>query len=403
MTDRIYADWINAYLEYTAESEAPTKFHFWTAISVIAGALRRKVWITQGYFDWVPNFYIIFVSPPGIVSKSTTISIGMDLLRQVPDVKFGPDSLTWQALAMSMAESTEMVEMGVTEKGEPLYHSMSALTIASSEFGNLLNPNDREMVDFLVSLWDSRRGVWKKVTKTSGSDTIENPWINIVACTTPAWIAGYFPEYLIGGGFTSRCVFVFADQKRHLRAYPGSHLPANFKELEANLIRDLEKIAMIKGEYKLSPSAVEWGEAWYENLHKHRPAQLDNDKFAGYIARKQSHIHKLAMVIAASQHSRLVLEPQDLIAADGLVTALESDLPKVFYTIGQTQSARHLATVMSLFKAYGEMPQPELYQKLSTALGKQEVEAAVMMAISSNLLKMNQRGDVVYLTPVKAA
>ena len=403
MTDRIFPDWINAYLEYTAESEAPTKFHFWTAISVIAGALRRKVCITQGYFDWVPNFYIIFVSPPGIVSKSTTISIGMDLLKQVPDIKFGPDSLTWQALAMSMAEATELVEMGVNETGEQVYQSMSALTIASSEFGNLLNPNDREMVDFLVSLWDSRRGVWKKVTKTSGTDTIENPWINIVACTTPAWIAGYFPEYLIGGGFTSRCVFVFADQKRHLRAYPGAHLPANFKEQEQLLIRDLEKISMIKGEYKLSTEAIAWGEEWYENLHKHRPAQLDNDKFAGYIARKQSHIHKLAMVIAASKHSRLVLEPQDLIAADGLVTALESDLPKVFYTIGQTQSARHLATVMSLFKAYGEMAQPELYKKLSAALGKQEIEAAVGMAISANLVKMNQRGDIVFLTPVKAA
>ena len=54
---------------------------------------------------------------------------------------------------------------------------------------------------------------FKKISKHAGNDDVVNPWINIIACTTPAWIAGNFPEYMIGGGFTSRCVFVYADAK----------------------------------------------------------------------------------------------------------------------------------------------------------------------------------------------
>jgi hypothetical protein len=86
-------------------------------------------------------FYIILVAPPGIVSKSTTAGIGMSLLKKVPDIKFGPDVVTWQALVTAFAEST----MSFEYQGE--FYPMSALTIESSEFGNLLNPsryrNDR--------------------------------------------------------------------------------------------------------------------------------------------------------------------------------------------------------------------------------------------------------------------
>ena len=69
---RNYSDWLKAYMEYAGYGEAPKYMHFWTGVSVIAGALRRKVWIDEIYFKWYPNFYIIFVAPPGVVSKSTT-------------------------------------------------------------------------------------------------------------------------------------------------------------------------------------------------------------------------------------------------------------------------------------------------------------------------------------------
>ena len=69
---RHFPDWLSAYVEYTSFSEAPRRMHFWAGVSAIAGALRRRVWFDQFYFQWHPNLYIVFVAPPGIVSKSTT-------------------------------------------------------------------------------------------------------------------------------------------------------------------------------------------------------------------------------------------------------------------------------------------------------------------------------------------
>src|SRR5215831_7830383 len=102
--------------------------HFWCGVSAVAGAIRRKAYIEMGYFRWYPNFYIILVAPPGIVSKSTTASIAMRLLRQVPGVKFGPDVVTWQALVTAFAEAQELFDVG---NGN--LETMSAITIESSE------------------------------------------------------------------------------------------------------------------------------------------------------------------------------------------------------------------------------------------------------------------------------
>src|SRR5688572_7628753 len=177
MPQRHFADWLQEFMDWGSYGEAPLKILFWTGVSTVAGALRRRVWIDQKFFQWVPNFYIVFVAPPGIVSKSTTANIGMNLLREVPGIKFGPDIVTWQSLLQSLAQSSE----GVSDPRDPMtFHTMSAITISSDEFGNFLNPDNPEMIDALVSLWDGKRGDFRKETKTSGKDLIVNPWVNII-------------------------------------------------------------------------------------------------------------------------------------------------------------------------------------------------------------------------------
>ena len=329
---RKHKNWISAYLRYSQFSEAPEKFHFWTAVSVLAGAVRRKIWIDQKYFQWTPNFYIVFVAPPGIVSKSTTASIGMNLLKEIPEIHFGPDAVTWQSLVQSLGKSTE------TFLWNDLHYPMSAVTISSSEFGTFLNPQDREMVDVLVSLWDGQIGVFEKATKTQGDDKIENPWINLIACTTPSWIAGNFPEYMIGGGFTSRTVFVYAEEKRTLVAYPKDHIPENFDRMKKDLLHDLEIIAsQIAGEVELSKAATDWGVQWYEEHYENKPVHLDGPRFGGYLARKQTHIHKLALILMIAESSDLIIQEHHLQIAAQEVDKLELDMPKVFANIGKSE------------------------------------------------------------------
>jgi hypothetical protein len=235
------------------------------------------------------------------------------------------------------------------------------MTISSGEFGNLLNPQDKEMVDMLVNLWDGKG--FRKVTKHSGSDDVVNPWINIIACTTPAWIAGNFPEYMIGGGFTSRCVFVYADKKERYVAYPKLHMPPNIAETQQRLVADLEHIATkLIGEYVITPDALAWGQEWYEHHNKHRPAHLQDDRFGGYLARKQTFIHKIAMILAASCRDELVITRSDLVTAADMVTDLEGEMINVFKKIGRSDVSVAADRLVDYMKLRQECPYAEAYR-----------------------------------------
>jgi len=392
---RHFSNWLDSFIQYASFGEAPASMYRWVGVSTVAGALRRKVWIDQYYFKWHPNFYIVLVAPPGIVSKSTTAAIGMNLLKKVMGIRFGPDVVTWQALVGAFAEAAEAFEWN----GEWL--TMSPLTIESSEFGNLLNPQDKQMVDLLVALWDGKQGNFEKRTKNSGNDVVQNPWINLIACTTPSWIAGNFPEYMIGGGFTSRTVFVYADQKARYNAYPGLTVPTHLREIELQLVQDLEHIStMLCGEYKLTPAAVAWGEAWYQKHYSTNDPRLDDERFGGYRARKQTHIHKLAMILAASQRDELIITPEDLSTADAWVSELERDMPLVFAKIGQDEKAYHIQRMLDSIIKAGGMRYADAYKIVHGNIPNQrEFDDLVAGIVRSNQIKMLTQGAEIWLLP----
>lgn len=365
----------------------------------MAGALRRRVWIEQRYFQWTPCFYVILVAPPGIISKSTTANIGINLLRDVPGIKFGPDVVTWQALVESLGGATEMVY----EPSTDMYHPMSALTICSDEFGTFLDPNDRGMVDALTSLWDGKKGTFTKVTKHSGSDCVENPWVNIIACTTPGWIAANFPEYMVGGGFTSRCILVYADRKRQLVAYPGLNVPQNLDEIKADLIHDLEMISLMIGEYKLTDTAVKWGVEWYEKHWDAPPPNMDNERFGGYLARKQTHMHKLAMVLAAAKSDTLYVDLPELEFAEAMITTLERDMPMVFSTIGQNDVTRGLSELVRIVLVKRQILQSALYRQLFRTMTAKDFQDALNSAVLAGYLRIETAGRDNLIVALEAA
>jgi Protein of unknown function (DUF3987) len=393
---RNYTDWLAAFMDYASIGEAPDRMYFWTGVSTIAGALRRKVWIDQGLFSWYPNFYIVLVAPPGIVSKSTTAGIGMNLLRQVPGIKFGPDIVTWPALIEAFAESQEGFEL------EGAMHVMSAITLESSEFGNLVDPSDEKMVDLLVALWDGKPGAFSKRTKSSGNDSVENPWINMIGCTTPSWIAGNFPEYMIGGGFTSRCIFVYADKKAKFVAYPGQQIGRkDLKEKERKLIEDLTHISTLAGEYILSPEAIEWGTAWYKQHFTVRNIKLDDERFGGYIARKQTMLHKLAMILAAASTDTLIITKEHLEVAELMITDLETDMQFVFSKIGKSESALYTERLIWFVQQKKEVPFHEAYRYVHSYFpSMRDFDDILAGCVKAGFLRLVQENGVVKLVSV---
>lgn len=389
---RNYPNWIQGYVEYTSHLEAPTSFHVWTGIGTIAGALRGKVHIDMGYFKWKPNFFIIFVAPPGVVSKSTTLGVGMGLLRNLDDIAFGPESITWQALTEAFAEA----EIPIPELGT----STSSLTIVASELGTFLDPKNRELVDVLNDLWDGRSVSWKRRTKGEGTTEIKNPWLNLLGCTTPSWIQENFPQYAIGGGFTSRTVFVFGENKRKLIAYPKREMDAEgdfYNVARTKLTSDLREIAKIVGEYRLTPEATAWGEHWYERHWTDESPDIDKEVHGGYIARKQTHLHKTALILAAARHGERVISAENLEEAEKIITALEQDFRKVFSSMSANKDVHAQQTVLTAIARVKKIEKRALYRSLSSLMSWQQYDLCVTALCAAEMVSMHPSGQTMIL------
>lgn len=354
---RNFADWITAYVKYASVTEAPRRMHFWSAVGTVAGALRRRVWIDMRRFTWYPSFYIVFVGPPGIVAKSTTIDISTDLLKQVPGVKFGPNAITWQALVTAFAAASESFEYNAE------WIPMSPLTLVASELGSLLNLQDRDMVNLLIELWDGKKK-YEKITKMSGNDTVEAPWINLQAGTTPHWIADNMPQGMIGGGLSSRCIFVYGDTKEKYIAYVDEHVGSDDSATREKLIQDLEQIAMLCGPFTIDAGAREWGQAWYERFWKDAASRMDDQMLEGYAARKQTHMHKTAMVLSASRSDDLIITKGDLELANVMLEDIEKDMPRVFSKIGRSEDSLQAERFIDFVTRKGEIPYAEAYKMI---------------------------------------
>ena len=359
----------------------------------LAGALRRRVWKDELIFQWVPNFYVIFVSPPGIATKSTSISLGMRLLRQVDGIHFGPESMTWQALGESLASAMEYFDYTDPDTGLTLQHPMSCLTISISELGTFLRTDDAQLVSFLTRMWDGQKEPFKHKTKSSGDIDVENPWLNVIGATTPSWMRQHFNENLVGEGLTSRVVFIYAEKKRHFVAYPSRLVKGpNYADTEKRLVEDLKAISKMAGPYTLSSDAEAWGEAWYKNHYTNRAPHLASDRFSGYISRKQTHLHKLAMVLAAAKRDKLVIEKEDLEEADQILTESEQSMIKVFESVGLVDEARHIASLQSFVRGYGFLSIMELRDLTRNTMNEKDFKQAIRVAVEGGLLAIEDRG-----------
>lgn len=386
-------DFISEFVQNTEWGEAPAYFYFWVGVGTVAAALRRRVWLPMGSFHWYPNLYILLVAPPGVIQKSSTADLGLvQLLKNVPGINFGPSTVTWQALYDAFAEVGE--EFPIDKDTLATQH---ALVINSSEFGITLNPKDTEMVDQLVHIWDGRE--MAKRTRKDGLLVIPTPCLNMIACTTPAWIAENMPRYLIGGGLTSRMVFVYGEAKERFIAYPFKHMPLDYKERQGKLVRDLTRIASLAGPFSLTDEALAWGEAWYEHFHKVESRKLDPTLIGGYIARKQTLVHKVAMCLSASQgDSRLITLP-DLQRAEKLISELEEFMPKVYSKIGMSRESNVGEQIIAFLKRHGgKAPWTLLYRYVQPSLpNPDDAENVVRGLINAGYINIDPKARMVYL------
>lgn len=336
--------WVEHYMEFMKNTEPAAVFDKWTAHSLIAAALRKKVKLPYGRINYYPNLYVVFVAEPGIARKTQAISFGVKILSEIPDVVMSADQITKEALLQDL-EAAAMDEP--MPDGESFRHS--SLSIISKEFESFIGQkkDNTKMIVFLTDVFDCAEMPTKYRTKNSGTNVIPSVFVNLLAATTPESLASCLPATAVGGGLTSRILFVWANDKKCKSPKPS--LTREEVILQEKLIKDLYQISRIAGDYEMSPEADMNWHRWYLNYEEKDPKRICLDKsFAGWYSRKPMYILKLAINRAASESNDLIIEWKHILQAIADIESVEHDMGLVFRAIGKSEIASEVDTVMQL-------------------------------------------------------
>ena len=173
------------------------------------------------------------------------------------------------------------------------------------------------------------------------------------------------PPATIGGGLSSRCVFIYADRKDKYVAYVDEAVEEKDAELRLALIQDLEHIAInVVGPFTISEPARAWGREWYRSFWEKAAERMDDQMLEGYAARKQTHLHKLAMVLSVSRSDGRIITLDDLQLANVMLEDIEGDMPKVFARIGRTEDSLQAERFISFIRQKGDVPYEEAYKMI---------------------------------------
>jgi Protein of unknown function (DUF3987) len=364
---------IKDWLKFTDGSEVPELFNMWTGLSAVAACLGRRSSLNTGRFRVYPNMYVVLTGPAA-VRKSSAAGIVSKLLKQYTGVKFGPTDTAGRRqglitafmeaygtkpkttktkitddLAKIFADSEEqerkldavkainartdidVAEASVLERMLMSTKSITDITpkykhppnsnvdhdlfLFADELSDLIGMNQPEMINFLTSIYYPQDNYEYKLVNSSAK--INRPGLNILSCTTPTSLMKHLPETAIGQGFSSRAMFVYCGQPR-----PKVFRPPPLDEYTAqqmgNLFATLSKWNV---EFTLDEGAFQAQESIYLGFR----ADIKDTRFAHYEQRRDMHMSKVLMLLAAARNST-VISYEDVVDAQLIMLETERDM-----------------------------------------------------------------------------
>lgn len=348
MTRKIEDSWLAELLRYTSGQETPELFYIFSGIALISAVLNRDVKMDKAYFELYPNMYIILIAGTSKCHKSQSIGITTSFLEEIknPPRKFA-QKITNERLIQFLSENIELTDMQMGK-----IESKASGIIAADELSSFLGKNamDTGIITTLTDLYGSQRH-WEYQTKGSGTDVLNNVYITFLGASTAKWLRSAIPQEAVGGGFISRCIFVYQQEPKRLIPFPEDERPDNFEEIKERLIHDLNHIAEMKGVFELTDEAKEWYKEWYVENAKWL-SQTHNEDF---FSRWDTFMFKLGMIISAARNDELLVTVNDLQMADAYLTTVKENMNPVLNTLTTSESELPTAKVLELIERRGSV------------------------------------------------
>jgi hypothetical protein len=325
--------------------------------------------------------YIVLVGPSGKCRKGTAMGPGFKFLKEM-GIKMSAEAITREALIREMKTSSDTQ---IDPTGKITMHS--SLSIYSQELTVFLGYNNQQLMADLADWYDCRDH-WTYRTKNMGTDDITGVWVNLIGATTPELLQTTLPRDAIGGGLTSRMVFIFEREKSKVVAAP--FLSAEERALEKDLLLDLEQIAMLQGEFKPTSAFLDRWVDWYTTSGEHPP--FEDARFAGYIERRPTHLLKMSTILSASRSNSMGVDVQDFERALLMLTNAEKTMRNTFGGMGRAPIGDIISRILVLVRNMKELEFGEILRRFYYDSDRDELERAITTLEGMGFVSIEHRG-----------
>lgn len=398
-------------------TESNTGFSMWSAAWAIATILTRHAWVKWFPDGLLPNFYVMFVAPPGICKKSASAVFAGKVLKGVPKYfrERGDPLLafTKSVNCLTSKASTEALNLMLkaesqafnVRKSDGSNHIVtikkpSMFTINADELTTLLGGATYAtgIVDRLTSLYDGKDDGDTGVTYARGIEDHPDIYVNMLSGTTPDSMRLTLPETAFGGGFMSRVIVVYSEVPFRIFDEP-SHIPGT--PTREDLVERLAWIAEnCSGEYTFSDEARAYFKDWYIKWKTAMVHGASADmKMTDY--RLDTNIRKLAMLVRVQRYEPgNIITLDDLIAAKKILTYTYAFSARATEEMGPDQ-VRFGNIVKRYIQKRGVVKRRTLIVRMSArGCTSAIVDASLWQLINEELIKVTHEGkEISNVTP----
>lgn len=305
---------ISNYLRVQANTETALVYDFWSALWLLSLACGRLIYVNRPHAPVFLNLYCLFVADSGITRKSSAIRNALRVGRHIIDeydIGLIEARTTPTALDRYLHVRTE-------DTGS------AHCAIAVSEFSAFM-PIGVQMPVLLTDLYDCPPHRIGGGNITTGSIIQRDVWINFMSASTPEWLIKVINPAVMEGGFTSRCMFILADQPKARIAWPTA------QRVDIDLISPLHEVRAKARQYKtltLNDTALHAFKQWYVKRKTH------NDPFnASFETREDAHVLRVAALLCIND-GMWVVQAQHIKDAVRVVAEVKANAQSLFSGTG---------------------------------------------------------------------
>jgi len=342
-------NFLESYIKWIGESESPTTFHRWSALAMLSAWLGKRFYIKHGHSRIDSNMYVMLLGAAG-TRKSTAIKIASKLIKKAGYTTFSSSKCSKEQFLVDLAKTgmppeqetagDDLLDLNLWGAEANADSSMGECEIFVNvdEFNDFVGVGNIEFLSLLGNLWDFS-GDYTHSKLTSKSVLVRDPCVSILAGNTPTGFSLAFPKEAIGQGIFSRLLLIHGESSGVKIPFPVS--PSD--TATAALVTCLLQIRSIStGEAELDETAKSLLAHIYNEW-----TPINDIRFESYCNRRFTHLLKLCLIHAAARKSR-VIEKQDVILANTVLTHAEHSMPKALGEFGAASKSDVTNKIMTV-------------------------------------------------------